>query len=586
MNKRIDLEGSSATLSRREWLGKLALPATGAVIAAGFLNGRSDAAAPSKLSLPTGDLGTRVYNIRSYGAKGDKSTLDTTAVQAAINACTSDGGGTVLVPAGTFTIGAVELKSNVTLHISAAGKLLGSGDGKQYHAVDAIPLTGDSTLNDGNWALLYAVNATNIAIEGAGVIDGQGAQFASPARGVPAPSGLSGLKRPYHILLYRCDRVIIRDIALVDCAYHSTRIIQSKHVHIDNIYIYNRVNGNNDGFHFISAEHVSISNCTVYSQDDACAMFGSCQFITITNCVFSTRWSVFRFGGGVARNISVSNCILHQVYGCPIKFQGNNGARFENISFANLLLDDVTGPIHISVGPRERGRPVNPGLTPDLPVAATEPPVARNISFSNISGTVTTNPGTLEGMPPHRDKAGDGERFNCITLNAVGDAVMENISFDNIHLTFGGGGTAEVAARRELPLLAGEYFMLGPMPAYGFYARNTRGITLANVRFQVSTPDLRPAVILDHVTDVAVNNISVQGNTEAESVLRIIDSEQVLLTAARVLGPSSAFLQLEGKANKGIVIEGGDLSKATSAVVFKDGASEKSVKHAMFNSAR
>lgn len=364
----------------------------------------------------------------------------------------------------------------------------------------------------------------------------------------------------------------------MDCAYHSVRIIQSKQVHIDNIYIHNRVNGNNDGFHFISAEHVSISNCTIYSQDDACAMFGSCQFITITNCVFSTRWSVFRFGGGVARNIAVSNCILQQIYGCPIKFQGNNGARFENISFANLLLDNITGPIHISVGPRERGRPVNPGLTPDLPVAPSEPPIARNISFCNIHGTVTSNPGPLAGMPPRLDAYREGERFNCITLNAVGDAVMENISFADIHLTFGGGGTAEIAARRDLPALAGEYFMLGAMPAYGIYARNARGITLQNVRFQVSSAELRPAVIFDHVHDAACNGIAVQGNTQAESVFRFIDSVQVLLTATRVLTPSSVFLQLEGEANSDIVVEGGDLSNANSVVTFKNGASEKSLK--------
>jgi polygalacturonase len=73
------------------------------------------------------------------GAKGDGKTLDTAALQSAIDACTAAGGGTVLVPAGTFLIGTVELKSNVTLHIAASGKLLGTTDGTQYHAVDAIP---------------------------------------------------------------------------------------------------------------------------------------------------------------------------------------------------------------------------------------------------------------------------------------------------------------------------------------------------------------------------------------------------------------------------------------------------------------
>lgn len=188
MKNPVDWNCASAMFSRREWFGKLALPATGAVIAAGFFDGGKAAGARSKAAVTGDDLGARVYNIRSYGAKGDKATLDTAAVQAAIDACARDGGGTVLVPAGTFTIGTVELKSNVTLHIASSGKLLGSGDGKQYHAVDAIPLRGDSTLNDGNWALLYAVNATNIALEGTGTIDGQGAQFASPAPGTPRPA--------------------------------------------------------------------------------------------------------------------------------------------------------------------------------------------------------------------------------------------------------------------------------------------------------------------------------------------------------------------------------------------------------------
>jgi len=150
------------------------------------------------------DLGARVYNIRTFGATGDGKAIDTAALQAAIDACTRDGGGTVLVPAGVFQIGTVELKSNVTLRIAAAGKLLGSADGKQYHAVDAIPLSGDTTLVDGNWALLFAVNAKNVTVEGPGTIDGQGAQFHSKVRGTPPPSGIGGARRPYHLLAYRC----------------------------------------------------------------------------------------------------------------------------------------------------------------------------------------------------------------------------------------------------------------------------------------------------------------------------------------------------------------------------------------------
>ena len=563
-------------ITRRELIGKGSISALAASFEAGVFDNRMPAQRGA-VGATNVDLGTHTYNIRDYGAKGDGNTLDTIALQAAVDACAQDGGGTVLVPAGTFQIGTVELKSNITLHIAGEGKLLGTADGKQYHAVDAIPLEGDHTLGDGNWALLFAVNATNLTIEGPGTIDGQGAQFHAAVRGTPPPSGLGGNRRPYHVLVHRCENFSVRNISLVDGAYHSLRIIQSRRVHLDSIYIRNRVNGNNDGFHFISAENVTVSNCMVKSQDDACAMFGSCKNITITNSSFSTRWSVFRFGGGFAENIAVSNCLLSEVYGCPIKFHADLGSRFENMSFSDLMLQNVTGPINFSVGPGAQMRRPD-GASQRAAVASdTSLPVVRNISFSNIQGTVTTDPAQLSettltsGYNP-------GERYSCITLNCVGRSTLENISFDNIDLTFGGGGTAEDAARRDLPQLAGEYFALGPMPAFGFYARNARGITLQNIRFQVASPDLRPAMILDHTEDVAINGFSSQGNPSAESLLRFIDNKQVLLTAPRLLTPAAAFLQIEGTGNQQIVIDGGDLSKAAAALTFTEGTSQSSVK--------
>jgi hypothetical protein len=157
---------------------------------------------------------------------------------------------------------------------------------------------------------------------------------------------------------------------------------------------------------------------------------------------------------------------------------------------------------------------------------------------------VATNPSQLPDVA-FPSNARPGEGHSCITLNCVGDAILENISFDSISLTFGGGGTAENAARRDLPQIAGEYFMLGPMPAYGFYARNARGFTLQNVRFQVSSPDLRPALIFDHVEDAAINGLSVQGNQQAESVVRFIDSKQTLFTATRIDGSPRSPIQSE-----------------------------------------
>jgi len=561
--------GGASLLSRREWLGRMALPATGAVIAAGLLDPTRAEAKRAKPAQSMADLGARVYNIRDFGAKGDGTTVDTPALQAAIDACNKDGGGTVLVPAGTFVIGTTELKSNVTLHIAADGTLLGSGDGKQYHAVDAIPLRGDTTLGDGNWAMLFAVKQKNIRVEGPGTINGNGTQFHSPQRGVMAPSGLHGNQRPYFVLAYQCEDLTVRNINLIDCAFHCIRPIESQRLHMEGIYIHSRVNSNNDGFHFISCEYATVNNCVVLCGDDACAMFGSCRNITVTNSFFSTRWSVFRFGGGHAGNIAVSNCVLSVVDGCPFKFQGDPGSRFENISFSDIVLDQVTGPISISVGAR-RSR-YNP--TQEFP-----PVVVRDISFSHIHGTVTTNPATT--LPESTLHVGTrpGELHSAIVLNSVDDSVIENISFDDVHITFGGGGTAEEGANRNVPKTFGEYFELGPIPAYGLYARHVHGITLSNVRFETATPDLRPAVVFEQVEDVSINGFSVQGNTGAESVLRFTGAKQALIVAPRVLTPSSPFIELDGTDNEGIIVDGGDLSKASAPVAYKGGATESAIK--------
>lgn len=221
---------NESRLSRRNWIGAL----SGASLGTGLLASESLAADPPGAPNAQGDndLGARAYNVRDFGAKGDGVTLDTAAVQAAIDKCHQDQGGTVLVPAGVFAIGTVELKSNVMLHIAAQGKLLGSADGKQYHAAEGIPLSGDSTLNDGNVGLIFAVNAENIIVEGPGTIDGQGDQFRSPQRGVPPPSGIGGSHRPYHLLFHRCRNLVIRDIFLTAGAFHSVRIIQSTYVNL------------------------------------------------------------------------------------------------------------------------------------------------------------------------------------------------------------------------------------------------------------------------------------------------------------------------------------------------------------------
>jgi hypothetical protein len=537
-------------LSRRQLAAAAALATSSALLAV-----EPPATPPKAGSLS----GAEVYNIRDFGALGDGKTLDTAAVQAAIDACHKEGGGVVLIPAGEFIVGTLELKSNVTLHLAAAGKLLGSGNIEHYHAGNGIPP------GNGNIVLISAADAQNVTIEGPGTIDGQGAKFYN-GRGDntgPGQKAAEGyFQRPHLLVFHKCRNLLIRDVFLTASAYHCCRVLQCSYVRLEGVRIHNRVNKNNDGFHLVSNQYVNIINCNVACQDDACALFGSNQFVTVTNCSFSTRWSVFRFGGGQAQNITVSNCVIYDTYGCPVKMRCGGRSRFEDILFSNLVMKNVTGPISIGLASGQ----------------AAEKGIVRNIAFNGIRATVVATGRQHEDLP-FPSSYRPGETRSCIVLNGVGEEHLEEISFTDVHVTYEGGATAEEAAAvHDVPQKAGEYFELGVLPAYGLYARNVRGLTLDNVRFQVTQPDLRPAIVLDHVQDAAATGLAVQGNAQAQATLRFIESRDVLLSGARVLKEAETFLDVQGAGSEAIIVDGGDLSKAAKAVALSDGATDKSVR--------
>jgi polygalacturonase len=557
------MKKKSGKLSRRKLLTQMSVAASAGVTLFGSDNAAGQSSA---VSVDDKNLGARVYNVRDFGARGDGVSLDTAAVQAAIDACTKDKGGTVLVPAGAFLVGTVELKSNVTLHLAAQGKLLGSPKIEDYKAGIGIPP------GNGNVVMISAANAENISIEGPGTIDGNGAKFFTGRGDMTGPGQNSAegySQRPHLLIFYRCQNLLIRDIFLTASAYHCVRILQCNRVYLNGVRIYNRVNLNNDGFHINSSEYVHIINCDVACQDDACALFGSNKFVTITNCSFSTRWSIFRFGGGEAENITISNCVIYDTYGCPIKMRCGARSRFENITFSNLIMKNVTGPISIGLDSSSRGNSANQQ-------SQLARGIVRNIAFNGIRAVVVGE-GRQHPDLPWPQKFRPGETRSCIVLNGVGDDVLQDISFQDIHVSYEGGGTLE-EANREVPKLAGEYFEIGTPPAHGMYARNVRGLTLNNVRFELLKSDLRPAVVFNNVTDATVNGLNAQGDPKAESVMRFNDARDVLLTATRVLTNAAAFLKLVGTGNAGITVDGGDLSRVAKVLELSGGATAKAVK--------
>ncbi|AWI10270.1 glycoside hydrolase family 28 protein [Ereboglobus luteus] len=550
-------------ITRRDWLTRAAAPALAAGLAYPLVAGAGTTATGTVGAPPASDIrAPHFFDIRAYGAIGDGVTLNTAAIQAAIDAAHEANGGVVLVPSGTFLSGTLELKSNVTLHLATQGKILGSTRAEDYHAGRAIPR------GNGNIVFISAADAENITIEGNGTIDGNGRAFYT-GRGDntgPGQNSADGYyQRPHLLIFSRCKNLRIRDAFLTAAAYHGVRILNCERVYLDNVRVHNRVNKNNDGFHIVSSRYVHINGCDVTCQDDACALFGSNKYVTVANSTFSTRWSIFRFGGGEAENITISNCVIYETYGCAIKMSCRANSRFENISFSNIIMRDVTGPISIGLDsvrrrqrPGDAQRPLIPGKV-------------RNISFSHIRGTVVAHGRQFADM--HWEQGyRPGEDRTCITLNGVGNDFLENISLNDVHFTFEGGGTEAESRLRDVPQIAGEYFEIGDRPAHGVYARNVRGLTLDNIRIETVKPDLRPAVVLDNVSDAALLNIAAQGNVNAPSTLRCIQTTDTLISAPRLLTPAAVYLAVEGERSAAITLEGGDLRKAAKKITHDRGA--------------
>jgi len=517
------------------------------------------------------EIKTEVFNIRSFGAKGDGVSMDTDAIQAAIDTCAENGGGIVIFPAGNYLIGSIFIKSNVTLYLAAEATLLGSKKLRDYAInIEGCHLEGYPFLNK---CLIYAENVKNIGLVGQGSINGQGQAF--PFKSAENKMG----ERPMLMRFVNCQNIFLTGLTLKDAGSWCSNFISCDNIKIDAIKIHNRANGNNDGFDIDGCQNVSISNCNLSCDDDAIALKTTqekpCKNIVITNCVISSQWAAFRLGPeslGSFEDITISNCVVYDTYGSAIKLQMCEGTKIENVLFSNLVMKNVTGPISLHL--------TNCSLHPDcqdkkLPSIGT----LHNILFNNIRAEVAKEP-----QPPRR---WPGEHRSCISIIGSPGHNIEGIMLSNVHITYPGGGTSKEAARRKIPELRQilgkpfpqypEYFSLGILPAYGLYARHARDIVLNNVQFNLSSKDMRPAIVCDDVENLEICDLRAESNLESECLIRLCQTRQAFIHGCRPINDIETFLHVEGQKSQGITLIANDLNKAKSAVQLSQGAKSQAV---------
>jgi len=504
---------------------------------------------------------------------GNGVTLDTKAIQASIEACTRMGGGTVYLPAGNYLTGTLTLKDNVTLHLGPSARLLGSTSLDDYPDLRRPEGTLDY-LEYLSYCLINAYGAHHIALTGEGCVDGQGAAFPYGAENYnfedqARASNPQEFKRPALLRFTDCHDVTISNLTLQHAASWCCNLEKCTELRLHAVHILNRANHNNDGFDLTHCEDVLISDCHIDSGDDAIALKEGGRRIVVTNCILTSRWAAFRIGPeaqGEFRDIAVSNCVIYDTYGTGIKIQEVEGGVMENISFDNLVMKHVTGPISLRLGGylgwRQQRRE-------SLPIG-----VLRNIHFNNIRATTADNAYPLEHEPP----ANPGEKLSCLNITGVPGFFVEDVTFSGLHLTFPGGGSRE-EARREVPELRDhypEYHMFGTLPAYGIYLRHVKGLTFENITLDTTAPDLRPALVGEDVEDLELSNFRASGQG-SETLLRLRDARQVYLHGCRPLDAVPVFLRVEGDGSTGLLLQANDLRQAAQGYILAEGASDEAI---------
>jgi polygalacturonase len=451
------------------------------------------------------------FDVKAFGAIGDGKTLDTPAINRAIQAASASGGGTVRLPAGSYLCYSIHLKSNVSLDLGPGATIIaadppaagaaGGYDPPEPNAWDRFQDFGHSHWHN---SLLWGEEIENVSIAGPGLIWGRGLSRGEGDTALPAGAGNKAIS------LKNCHNIALRDLSLLHAGHFAVLATGVDNFTIDNL----KIDTNRDGIDIDCCRNVRVSNCSVNSpwDDGIClkSSYGlgyarSTDHVTITNCYLTggyeegtlldatykpidperqaSRNGRIKFGtesNGGFRNITVSNCVVDTARG--IALESVDGALLEDVSISNITMRDVTDvPFFIRLGRRMRG-------PEGVPVGE-----LRRVNISNIvvSNCVSRQCALITGIPGH---------------------TIQQLKFSNLLIVHQGGGKKEDAtiAVPELETAYPDPNRFGPLPAHGFFIRHVQDIQMRDVEVRCAKEDLRPGFVLEDVVRADFLHVSAQ----------------------------------------------------------------------------
>lgn len=420
----------------------------------------------------------RVYDITDYGAVSDTTRLSTAAVQKAIDSCNAACGGTVSVPAGNYKIGSIVLRSNVTLNLENGATLYGSTDIADYQ-----PMTTDYVslrTNVPTIQLIYADNASNVAITGLGTIDGRGKAFPK------LTWNDEGITRPHLLRLIRCSDVTVSGVTLKNSGCWMQHYLACDRVKIHGITVINRNNYNNDALDLDGCHNVTVSDMIADSDDDGITLKSTsprlCEDITISNCVVSSHCNAIKLGtetNGGFRNIIVRGVVVKpsadqssRYFGLPtghsaISLEIVDGGTMSNVDIADITITGTESPIFIRLADRRR-------------------PYAENAPIDKV--------GSISGIRLH-DILIDGAGPTGCSITGIEGHPVTDVQISDVTMRHAGGQPVTAAPADEKIAEYPEATMWGILPAKGFWLNHTHNVTFRNVNVITDAPDERPLFV-------------------------------------------------------------------------------------------
>lgn len=487
------------------------------------------------------------HDVRRYGASGDGQTIDSPAINRAIDAAAANGGGTVYFPAGVYACYSIRLRSRVALHLDIGATILAAPaptSGPGYDLAEdqdpAIAPFQDYGHNHWRNSLIWGEGLNDIAITGAGLIWGKGLGRGDGKDGyLQDPTGPGTANKA--IALKNCHNVLLRDLKMLACGWFAVLATGVDNLTIDNLL----VDTTRDGFDIDCCRNVRIVNCTVNSpyDDGICPKSSyalgyprTTENVTIANCMVTGNYEVgslidgtwrkmppsfaktvhgrIKFGtesNGGFRNITITNCVFDDSQGLAL--ESVDGAIFEDVAVSNITMrGSFSSPLFLRLGRRLRGPAGRPVGT------------MRRISISNVvSSHAGWLPSIIAGLPGHP---------------------VEDIKISDVFLHQRGGAPAAMATLTPplAELAYPEPTMFGDLPATGLFIRDVRNVELSNVEIAVEAADPRPAFRLEDVDGADFFRVRTPAGSPGFSLARVRDFRSFgsrMLNDQRLTGPAS-----------------------------------------------